>query len=224
MIEKFAEVSELDSLLLQVYLYFFHVAFPVSRSNHTRNDCLLIVVMTHGEENTISCYDSEYRIEKLIKPFTDRYCPSLRGKPRIFLIQACRGKKTDAGGVVKPKNLNTNQRYKLKKRQQDALDSNASRVQNKEQETIFRFEFPPIGEDFLIVRSAMLGYVSFRNMDTGSWFIQELCNELELNPDEDFLTLLTHVNWAVSERESNPHRFKEILCIQSMLTRLLYLK
>lgn len=199
--------------------FFFHVELPVSRLNHSKNDCLLVVVMTHGDEKTISCYDADYSIEKLIKPFTDRFCPSLRGKPRIFLIQSCRGSSIDGGVKIQPKQM-TNSRYILKKRQSDVFD-NAIYGQEK---ITFRFEMPPIEKDFIILRTTMLGYVSFRNPDMGSWFIQEFCNKLELNSNEDLLSILTHTNRAVSEKESNPHKYKEVLCISTMLTRLVYFK
>lgn len=178
--------------------------------------------MTHGDEKTIAAYDGDYRIEVIIRPFTDHFCPSLRGKPRIFLVQACRGMELDPGVVVEPKKVK-NARYKLKR--QDQTD-NANRT-FYDQRNLFRtchYALPPIEMDFVIVRSTMQGYVSFRNTETGSWFIQELCNELETNSHEDFMTLVTHVNWAVSERESVPHKYKQILCTSTKLTKLLYFR
>lgn len=83
---------------------------------------------------------------------------------------------------------------------------------------------PPNHQDFLVVRSTMPNHLSFRNATTGSWFIQDLCSELEENgTTNDILELLTHVNLSISQRESVPFKNKQILCISSMLTKVLYL-
>lgn len=200
--------------------------FAVSRLNHTQYDCLIVVVLTHGDEKTIACYNADYKIDRLIRPFTDARCPSLKNKPRIFLIQACRGNDLDAGFLLQQNGIprNDNNRYFLK-RTMDVIDNVVTGFWGPRILPPSNFALPPIEKDFLLVRSAMDGYASFRNPDNGSWFIQELCKELETNgKDEDILTLLTHVNWAISERESNPHKFKQILCISTMLTRHLYLR
>lgn len=71
----------------------------------------------------------------------------------------------------------------------------------------------------------MPGFYSYRNTDSGSWFIQELCNELEEDGvHDDLLHILTRVNNRVSRRESRSNFLngkKQILCISSMLTKIL---
>lgn len=74
-----------------------------------------------------------------------------------------------------------------------------------------------------------LGFYSWRNTTKGSWFMQCLCQELELNGTKyDILTLLTFVCQRVaidfeSNTPDNPimHQQKQIPCITTMLTRLL---
>ena len=66
------------------------------KEDHSDSDCFLVAVMTHGGRN--GClYDVEgtsYSQEELWKPFLeedpDTVTP-LSGKPKIFIIQACRG-------------------------------------------------------------------------------------------------------------------------------------
>lgn len=183
-----------------------------------------MVVLTHGDEKTIACYNTDYRIDRLVRPFTDHNCPSLRDKPRLFLIQACRGDELDRGFTLQRhgvKNSNT----PLVRRVRDVIDNAMNGIWSSRHIPGEQVALPAIEKDFLLVRSTMHGYASFRNPDTGSWFIQELCKELELNGQhDDILTLLTHVNAAVTQRESNPHKYKQVLCISSMLTRRLYLR
>ena len=62
----------------------------------------MIAVLTHGEEGDILCArDSRYRLDMLVNAFTGQNCPSLAGKPKIFIIQACRGQKVDPGIKMK---------------------------------------------------------------------------------------------------------------------------
>ncbi|KAK7580692.1 hypothetical protein V9T40_001321 [Parthenolecanium corni] len=72
----------------------------VAASDFTDCDCLLIVVLSHGERFSIYARDSLYTIDFLFSNFTPEKCPSLAGKPKIFVIQACQGNKTDPGVAV----------------------------------------------------------------------------------------------------------------------------
>lgn len=102
----------------------------------------------------------------------------------------------------------------------EAIDVSA--FKNIPSETEEMVHNPPNHADFLIVRSTMTDYVSFRNTTTGSWFIQHLTEELDKAGTEvDLLTLLTFVNRLVSERESSSGKYKQILCISTMLTKKL---
>lgn len=191
--------------------------------DHTHNDCLLITVMTHGDFGTISSYDEDYTIMRITSHFTDEACPSLIGKPRIFFIQACRGNKLDSGHEIKIRRDLVYSTNRNDNHSQDSRDIQLFGNGNAELEDFLHL--PPNHEHFLVVRSTMPSYLSFRNTTKGSWFIQDLCLELEENGTKhDILNLLTHVNWKVSERESSGqliNKKKQILCISSMLTKIL---
>lgn len=196
----------------------------VAQMDHSDNDCLIITIMTHGEVGKIFSHDKHFTLDRVTSFFTDEACPSLKGKPRLFFIQACRGSKIDGGHQTK--NVN-HSRYNHKRKPKDSEHRSDTLPYGPEDddEKINAEEFsycPPNHADFLIVRSAYAGYYSLRNPDTGSWFIQALCQELEENGDKyDILNLLTHVNWSISERLSNRSNMKQILCISSMLTKIL---
>jgi len=59
----------------------------VRKEDHSDSDCLMIVVLSHGEKHKIYCADSDYKPEMLWDSFTADVCPTLAGKPKIFLIQ-----------------------------------------------------------------------------------------------------------------------------------------
>lgn len=54
--------------------------------------------MTHGEKNSIYLSDgSLIPVNSVWQEFEANKCPTLAGKPKIFLIQACRGEDYDHG-------------------------------------------------------------------------------------------------------------------------------
>jgi len=76
------------------------------------------------------------------------------------------------------------------------------------------------------------GFFSWRNPDTGSWFIQALCKELDLHGrSHNLLSLMTFVNRRVAleyqsyvPQNEKFHAKKQIPSIVSMLTRLVYFR
>ncbi|XP_015823180.1 caspase-3 [Nothobranchius furzeri] len=84
----------------------------------------------------------------------------------------------------------------------------------------------PVEADFLYAYSTAPGYLAWRNVNTGSWFIQSLCKMLESYSGElELMQILTRVNNHVarhyesssSKREHSGK--KQIPCIVSMLTK-----
>lgn len=175
--------------------------------NHSDNDCFVTVIMTHGEKNLLWAKDKKYPVEELYEPFYGDKCPSLIGKPKLFFIQACRGDK-----------ISNAVRYSAR----DSVDS----FTNAEPVT---YSIPTMA-DLLVMYSTYEGHYSWRNPDNGSWFVQALCVELDLNGKTDnLLTTLTAVTRRVAyDFESNVpgnermHAKKQMPSIVSMLTKIMY--
>ncbi|XP_053675877.1 caspase-like [Anopheles nili] len=173
--------------------------------DHSNSDCLLVMVMTHGDENVLYAYDDAYRIDRLWDNFLGNRCRTLLGKPKLFFVQACRGKEFDKG---------------VKLLQMDAANDD-----NMPQRYII-----PTTADLLVMYSTYQGHSSWRNTLEGSWFIQALCAELDINGScMELLQLLTAVSRRVAyDYQSNVpqhsimHASKQMPCVVSMLTKLLY--
>lgn len=176
-------------------------AKTVADQDHKDNDCLLVVILSHGSTGFISAWDTDYKLDSIWSLFTAQKCPSLAGKPKLFFVQACQGGRLDAGITV----------------------------QNIEYDAGLTTEYNvPLHPDFLIAYSTIPGFLAWRNKQNGSWFIQALCDELETNGTRlDILTLLTFVNQRVAvDYESNtkdPETNKKKMnpSFVSMLTRIL---
>lgn len=71
----------------------------VSGFDHSDSDCILIAVLSHGTDGDyVLAYDQPYKTDNLWSRFTK--CKTLVGKPKMFLIQACRGGKLDYGTFI----------------------------------------------------------------------------------------------------------------------------
>ena len=75
-----------------------HRLKEVAAIDHKKFDCLLIAILTHGIKGKIYGTDGELiPVEDLTELFSGIQCASLIGKPKIFLLQACRGERFDRG-------------------------------------------------------------------------------------------------------------------------------
>ena len=151
------------------------------------SDCLLTIILTHGERNDrILACDEAYHLYEFVEKFTPSAFKVLAGKPKIFIIQACRGAKHDSGVI-------------LQTRRASQFDETDSKLVSMEEYTYPEFA------DFLIGFSSHHDHYSFRSSEEGSWYIQEFCNAIEechLLKDSLY-DILTMTNSGVSRRISN---------------------
>ena len=93
--------------------------------DHKKFDCLMVAILTHGIEGKLYSTDGELIPVKDITKFFDGYhCPSLIGKPKIFLLQVDRGGNIDYGveiGTEDGSTSNTNSQNITDKEQCDAV-------------------------------------------------------------------------------------------------------
>lgn len=169
----------------------------LSKSDFSDCDCLLITVLSHGEQNIIYAKNMSYSTNILYERFTPENCPSLAGKPKLYIIQACQGDKLDSGVDVEVDSGVQSYRIPL---QADFL---------------IAYSTIPGYYSWRNTQNGSWFIQALCNELRSSWAIH------------DFMSMLTFVNRRVafdfeSNVPSNPvmHRQKQIPCITSMLTRL----
>ncbi|XP_019760576.1 putative inactive caspase B isoform X2 [Dendroctonus ponderosae] len=138
-----------------------------SQSNFNRHSISLVVIMSHGNNlmqsgnevkavpggfTQISGVDNtQVATDTIVNQFTLENChSSLKGKPKIFIFQCCRG---DKSLLV-------------------CHDAAPIKAQTK------------LYADVLIAFSTLPGYTSSRNPETGTWYIQSLCDVIERHQRE----------------------------------------
>uniref|UniRef100_A0AAA9TSQ4 Group XIIA secretory phospholipase A2 n=2 Tax=Bos TaxID=9903 RepID=A0AAA9TSQ4_BOVIN len=204
------EVKCFDDLRAEELLLKIHEA---STASHVDADCFLCVFLSHGEGNHIYAYDAKIEIQTLTGLFKGDKCQSLVGKPKIFIIQACRGSQHDVPVIP----------LDVVDHRTDTPDVNLTQVDAASVYTL------PAGADFLMCYSVAEGYYSHRETVNGSWYIQDLCEMLgKFGSSLEFTELLTLVNRKVSQRrvdfcrDPNAIGKKQVPCFASMLTKKLH--
>ena len=104
----------------------FKSAFnEVAAIDHKNFDCLIVAILTHGIKGKLYSTDGELIcVEDITKLFNGHHCPSLIGKPKIFLLQVDRGGNFDYGveNVIEDgSSINTNSQKITDKEQCDTV-------------------------------------------------------------------------------------------------------
>ena len=176
----------------------------VSLEDHSHNDCLLVTVMSHGEEDgRIHAADKEYSVQKLWEVFLGDECKSLTGKPKLFFIDTSRGDLNDPG--VK-------------------LNNASDEVEDDSTENVYMI---PKLADLLVMHSTTEGHSAFISLSSKlSWFLESLQAELKADSQDDFMRILTRLNNRVANinhtKDTEFYGTKQMPIIVSMLTKTLH--
>ena len=149
----------------------------VAGMDHDNYNCLMVAILTHGDYGDVLYGTSGIiTIQEIIETFSSKRCPTLIGKPKIFIIQACHGRRY-------------NQAVELDDRNDDGYDMTDSG-------SIIH----PNISDYLVTYSTIPGHVSFRNNKIGSIFISTLVKIFRQHAaDEDIITMLERVTDEVTK-------------------------
>ncbi|KAK5896355.1 hypothetical protein CgunFtcFv8_009965 [Champsocephalus gunnari] len=138
-------------------------------------DAFICCLLSHGDKGVVLGVDRKpLPIKDITRTFMATPQSPLTGKPKVFLIQACQG------GLVHPRV------------ESDDLQADDSPS-----------PFIPQGADFLVHSSTVQDYKSMRDPTKGSWFIQSVCEQLEVGCErnEEIQVILRRVNKEVARKE-----------------------
>ena len=134
-------------------------AVDFALKDHTQFDAFVFVVMSHGgERDVIYGVDGRtIRVEDLMSEFKATNCPTLRNKPKLFFIQTCRGSSKDETFSATSGNF------------ESCMDTFSP-------DSTLPRSVCPQEADFLLAFATAPGYVSWRNQQSGSFFVQVSLN------------------------------------------------
>lgn len=186
----------------------------VSDYDHSNYDCFVLWLMSHGQDGQFYGADGEtVPIETVRDFFSSKGCSTLKGKPKIIFIQACRGTQKGEGVVADAPKSPTEQGQEPTTHDNDDHSDRG-----------FNFNLSKViaeHADVLIANSTISGYASFRNPRQGSRFVRCVVEVFqEFAGHEDLLSMLTMVNRRISEM--GEYGTKQVSEPSSTLTKKLF--
>ncbi|XP_044308304.1 caspase-9 isoform X2 [Varanus komodoensis] len=171
-----------------------HELQSLARQDHTSRDCCLVVLLSHGCQTSHiqfpgGIFGSDGRrisVEKIVSFFNGNNCPTLRGKPKLFFIQACGGEQKDRGFEVDSDS--PRMQHRSFNAESDARPFQAPSEATDEPDAVASLPTP---SDILVSYSTFPGFVSWRDKLTGSWYVETLDQVLDQYArSEDLLSML----------------------------------
>lgn len=209
----------------------------IAAYDHSDSDCILIAILTHGDENEIGAFDYTYKLNTILDYFTADQCPTLLGKPKIFIVQACRGDKHDDSGIFKNiENLVSPDHHWpdwsriplacVRRFYTRFIQFCRKAVRKRTRHSVSlcaKKRSLPKYSDFVIAYSTIQGFVSYRNAIKGAPYIQNLCAVFEeYGKDVSIHELLTLVaNRVATQWQHENGKHKQIPIFESTLTKIL---
>ena len=140
------------------------VAKKYGAKDHSRFDAFVMIVMSHGEDDDyiLGVDEKCTKVKDLMVNFQETKCPSLKKKPKVFIIQTCRGGSGSSADNV------SSQVVPLTSTQVDYEVCDAA---SSSDSTLPRSVLPPEA-DFVVAFATVPGYVSYRSPTDGACFIQ----------------------------------------------------
>ncbi|XP_031768056.2 caspase-6-like [Galleria mellonella] len=191
------------------------------RKNFTDYGCIAVAVLTHGYyDGILMAKDKQYKEQQIINYLKSSTNNTFMNKPRIIIIQACRGENDIRGvGVHQP------DVHRFPKKT------------NSKQERSDYYYTLDLEPDMLVLHSSYIGNTAHSEQYTGtdgSWFIQTLCDVFDKRAStEDLTSMITEVKRRVAidktdeiedEEENQTLYNKQMPVSTSTLTKKLYLK
>ncbi|XP_072033490.1 uncharacterized protein [Amphiura filiformis] len=163
----------------------YDVLDSIRRKSHSSFDAFVCCILTHGKLGAVAGCEGQYlQIQDILSLFTAEKCPSLRGKPKIFFIQACQGQASHL-------------KHNICHDAPGDPTSSLTGIGAALDKTL------PNHADFLLGFATVPGHVSYRNTVLGSWYVSILVDKLErLHDSEDLMSILTEVNRKLSKESA----------------------
>ena len=200
----------------------------VAEMDHSETDCLIICLLSHGTSGNIYGSDGELiPVSDLLRPLiTCEKNSELISKPRLFFIQACRVSKPVVAGAAR-KDISPSYEVIVHDQATESSIQHADVTEDAEDATklLIQETATPSQANIVMSYSTLPGEVAWRNVETGSWFIDALVQVFDsYASSEDVVSMLIRVNSAVAARVSSSSGAKQIPAPIITLTKKLYLR
>ncbi|CAC5415879.1 CASP2 [Mytilus coruscus] len=176
-------------------------------------ECIVLILMSHGEGAEIYGNDNKMiELTKIIEVFDSDHCPSLDEKPRLVFVQACRIDVQHTPEELDMLRVKLEE-SKIQDKPGDQLDSAPFQIEKP-----LHVKHP--SADFLVVYATPAGTLSYRNVQTGSWFLCAVVWIFKYHAKhEELQHLLIRVNRLVAKGKG-PDEFGQKLTVSEVKSNL----
>ena len=184
--------------------------------DHSNHDALFFIILSHGDRGDIifTSDDIMIKINDIVKCFSASKCPTLSNKPKVFIIQACRGSECNSLVTLSKEPFGA----QALTSQTATYDSGYSSASTAAPVLIN----VPDEADTLCAYATIDDHTALRDRKNGSWFVQELVNVIKDHAhNKHLLDLLTIVNNKLSSQHSIGNEV-QVSQIKSSLRKMLY--
>ncbi|KAK7930458.1 hypothetical protein WMY93_006853 [Mugilogobius chulae] len=202
----------------------------LSKKDHSEFDCCVVIILSHGTEVSHNRFPGAvYGVDGLSVPvqlitnyLNGQHCPSLQGKPKLFFIQACGGGEKDTGFEVFEDDGPELCEEEGEDDETDAIPTSSSSDSLSISDELDARATLPTPSDILVSYSTFPGYVSWRDTQAGSWYVETLDRIFAENAaTDDLVTMLMMVNNEVSQNSAKG-LYKQMPGSFNFLRKLLY--
>lgn len=155
------------------------IASMIKGTDHTQCDSFVLCLLSHGDSGKIygvddrSVYLDEIKAQVIA-------CRSLVGKPKIFIVQSCRGGRLPEARAVEIDDDTSTNKILLP----------------QESDLFFGYATTPFTK-------------ACRFTDIGSWYILELCKALKLYKELDLISMVQYAHYQVATKDEYVYEVNE---------------
>jgi len=180
-----------------------------------KHDALVVILLSHGTESGIYGVDGlEVDLNDILTYYDNKKCKQLMGKPKIFIVQACRGRLADYG-------VKDEQTFFSQPESQTLTQPSQLTQMNAESPKISRWSeidknYHPTRTDIVLCFSCHTGFVSTRNEEEGSWLGASLATHLQNEAHRRHLIEIFNMVSRDVRRRKSTDGHKQVLEITSI--------
>ena len=189
--------------------------------DHIAHDCVVVILMSHGRLGEVYGVDGDKaKLDDLKAPFKPEMCQSLKNKPKIFIVQACRGDGHQPSVPYHSQQAGAPESFP----ESDSPESDSPDVRSLPASPSATV---PNEADFLVAYATVPGYKAYRDRNTGSWFVTKFVEVMEqYHKHYDLLSILTQVNKEIGDEYEYINRdgpsYKQTINIDHTLRKAVF--
>ncbi|XP_063406314.1 caspase-3-like [Mytilus trossulus] len=215
------ECTTRDMTKLELMKYFQEIVRLYLEVNSKDYHSFICVIMSHGNEDGILTTNGLITVEEIKKPFKNKSGGKFNGKPKLFLIQACRGKEEQEkvvvsdcfGTKIHTGHVGRYDEFPGNRQRRSSVETSVFKPGILDQPSASSEVFytdahsyssknVPTDADIIVAYASTPGYVSIRDINEGAFFIRAFLSVAKSKYNEEHIEEI--LRYVRNEIATNP--------------------